>query len=1142
MKSAASYTKVHPLQHVIARPAMYVGSCSRVARRDWGITNIEGQDKAVVMKTDTPYGVFHLFKEGASNMGDNVNNSRLANVQPGECHIAVTGSRVTMTNSGLCIPIENNNEGVLVPMMIFSELLSGSNLGDNLTGGGAHGIGCKAIGALSTDFSVRIDNPIQRKSFRCTWKKNYSEVDGPHVSRYTGKEPRVRISYVIDHRRFGYTELRFAYSESDLAMFKWIAASLSFTAGVPVYFNGERLDYTLRGYAALYTAADVDSFTIETDTVSCIVLDTPGAGKQVGFCNHIINFQGGTHVKAPLQLVKDYINKARAKKAKKAGDEDGKTGKGKKAKVDKDDEKEKNIGLAEIKPHVTVIISVSVLDVKPEFGGGQMKTSLTFPEITLECSSKTMARVSGWGLMRQLDMKTFAKFGVADASSKRGRHLRIKTGEDATLAGTKDSHLCELHCVEGDSAEGYDSELLNFIPGGRRTVGTFVMRGKLLNVLKASDKQIQKNRELNELSMRLGLKMGADYHDEKVRKSGLRYGKLVMMADADEDGNHIRGLMLAFFHRFYPSLLEVGFVVDYMTPYLRATAGRTVHRFFYEKQYEDWRATVDESKWTIRYFKGLGASETPDIKQDYDNKKEVMMVYDEAAAAKIELVMGKGQDATDDRKKWVLGRDPNYDIKIGKSLPITEFMDYFVRNYSYSTLGRNMKRLSDGLTEVACIIIRGTFHFFGRQCKSAKSPKVTDFAGLVGNLYHYHHGDSIQKSVITLAQAFVGSNNLPLLIGKGRFGSMQKGGKHASQPRYLEVKPSPLLPLIFRAEDDPLLVPREVEGEKVEPEHFLPIIPLALVNGASCVCTGWSSHIPNYDPLQIIDAFLSRLNKRRFQDLVPWYRGYKGKITMRGNEMICKGIVKFTSPDDYILTCLPIGVWNNRYRKDLMEKVINKEIEDYESRCTATDTWFSVKGVAGTEPLTAQSVGAETTERLSNLVLLGPNGLPMEWYTVAAIMEDFYRFRLPFYTKRKEAIVARLKRELEGLRERKKYIQACLNRDLVFDKDGESRDREAVLADIARLGLRSEFYVPGPGKKSKKIAHGVDADEDKQAGEAGLSVVLAHKMDKQGLAKMELKMEAIVVKIQLASELKAEEMWKSDLLELRAAYLKIYTE
>lgn len=1139
MKSAASYRKVNPLEHVITRPAMYVGSCSRVARRDWGITATEEGDKAVVMKTDTPYGVFHLFKEGASNMGDNVNNSRLAKIDPGECHITVEGSRVTMTNSGLCIPIENNDEGVLVPMMIFSELLSGSNLGDNLTGGGAHGIGCKAIGCLSTDFSVEIDNPVQRKSFRCTWKKNYSEVDGPHVSRYTRAESRVQISYVIDHRRFGYTERQFSYSQTDLAMFKWIAVSLSFTAAVPVHFNGEKLDYTLAGYASLYTAADVDHFTIETDTVSCIVLDTPGAGKQVGFCNHIINFQGGTHVKAPLQLVKEHINKARTKKS---TDEDGKKTKKKTKTADGDGAKkeEKKIGLAEIKPHVTVIISVSVLDVKPEFGGGQMKTSLTYPEITLECSGKTLARISNWGVMRQIDLKTFAKFGLADKANKRGRHLLITTGEDATLAGTKDSKVCRLYCHEGDSSGVYGDKLLKLIPGGRRTVGSFIMRGKLLNVLKAGDEQIQKNRELNELSMRLGLKMGVDYHDEKAFKT-LRYGGQVLMADADEDGNHIRALMLAFLHRFYPSLLEIGFTVDYMTPYLRATCGRTTLCFYYERQYEVWKTTVDLSKWTMRYFKGLGASKPEDIKQDYQNKKEVVMEYDEHAPAKIELAMGKGHDASDERKKWMLERDPNADIKIGKSIPISEFIDFAVRNYSYSTLGRNMNTLSDGLTHVARIIIYGTFRNFGRQCKSNKHPKVTDFAGFAGNIAHYHHGESIQKSVITLGQDFVGSNNLPLLIGEGCFGSIQRGAKDAAQPRYLEVKPSPLLPLIFRAEDDPLLITREEEGQKVEPETYLPIIPLALVNGVDCVCTGWSSHIPNYNPLQIIDAFISRINKRRFQDLVPWYRGYKGKITMRGNEMVCKGIVEFTSPDNYILTCLPVGVWNDKYRKGLMKQVINKEIEDYESQCNSDETWFSVKGVAGTEPLTAQSVGAETRERLSNLVLLGPNGLPMEWYTVAAIMEDFYRFRLPFYTKRKEAIITRLKSELGVLRDRKKYIEACLNRDLVFETDGGSRDRQAVLADIARLGLRSEFYIPSGGKKAKK---GQEEDEDGAAlpTEIGLSVVPAYKMDKQGLAKLEEKIESVVAKIEATAEFKAEEMWKTDLLELRAAYLKIYTE
>ncbi|CAH6420762.1 DNA topoisomerase 2 [uncultured virus] len=1084
---------------------------------EWAILD----DQAVKIKLDTPYGVRHLFKEALSNMGDNSDASREAGIDPGECVITIEGARVTVKNGGLCIPIEENKEGDLIPMTIFSEMLSGSSLGSKRTSGGAHGIGIKAVGALSSEFSVDIRNAAQHKSFKCTWSQNYSRVDGPHIANYRGRDSSITVSYVLDHKRFGFPGSSFKYTDSDIASFKWLACCLSFTARIPILFQGEMLDHNLNSYANLYTSSNTDRFIVETDNISCIVLDTPSAGKQIGFCNHIVNSSGGVHVKAPLKLIKDCIVASK-----------------------KDKKNAMPIKLSDIKPHVTVIISVLGLE-NPEFGGGQMKTSLTAPPVDIDCKSKMLATVLEWGLMRQLDMKTFSKLGAVDADCKRGRHLKIKTGEDATLAGTDQSHLCDLHAVEGESAEGYDSELLDFIPGGRRTVGTFVMRGKLLNVLKAGDKKIQKNRELNELVMRLGLKrVGLDYSDPANRK-GLRYGRLVMMADSDEDGNHIRALLLTFFHRFYPSLLENGFVVDYMTPYMRATLGSTTKRFFFEKQFLDWKATVDISKWQCRYYKGLGASETEDIRQDYQNKREVLIEYDAEAPARIQLVMGKGEDATEERKKWMLLRDPDASIVIGRKLPITKFMDFFMRNYSYSTLGRNMKTLADGLTHVARIIIHGTFKVFGRQCSSNKHPKVSDFAGEVGQLSCYHHGDSIQKSVITLAQAFVGSNNLPLLSGKGRFGNIQGGSKHAAAPRYLEVKPSKLLPLIFRQEDDVLLTSNEEEGKQVEPLFFLPIIPLALCNGAHSVCTGWSSEIPNYNPLEIIDQYLARLTGKKFREPVPWYRHYRGSITLDGNAYTCTGVAEMLDNNSFIATCLPIGIWNNKYKKNLDKKLFNDELKDYESECTATKTWFNVTGFkkplktaedseaaapvrrrarapAGND-LTLEDIGIQVTKKLTNLTLLSPEGFPMEWYNVKTLMEDFYQFRLPYYSLRRDTCISQLEQANRDTRDRIAFIQACCSRQLTFERDGESRSREEVLKDIETLGLCSQFYVASKLDKSR-----------------GLKPIPLHQLDKQGISKLQEKIRQNQAKIEAIRNTTPEEIWTADLLQLRLAYLTMY--
>ena len=1099
MKNASSYSKLSPIEHVLTRPVMYVGSVERVTRRDWCLQ----EQTASIVKTDTPVSVLHLFKEVVSNVGDNAVHSVEQGIDPGKCTIKIEGARITVSNEGLSIPIEKNAEGILIPISIFSEMLSGSSLGETRTAGGAHGIGIKAVGILSNHYSVRILNPVQRRSFFCTWKNNLKDTTGPEIKRYNGTESLVEVSYVIDHKRFNYKERTFSYSDLDISMFKWVAACLSFTAQIPVHFNREVLQYDLLSYARLYTTEETDYFTIEKDNVRCIVLDTPQKGKQIGFCNHIINSSGGVHVAAPLKLIKQYLVDRRKSK-KSNGQED----------------KDQKISLVSLKPHITVITSITGIE-NPEFGGGQTKTSMTAPKVTVTCSDKLLSKVNKWGLIKQLDVKIFAKLGVIPEMRRKGKYMESTTGDDATLIDQLPQD-CRLRFFEGESAEGYGAILLDYVEGGRKLYGDFVMRGKLLNVLKASDEKIRKNREINEMVARLGLKMGADYSLASARKA-LRYGGAIIMADADEDGNHIRALLITFFHRFFPALLEMGFVVDYMTPYLRATKGSQYKPFYFEKQYNDWKAVNNLKGWQIAYYKGLGRSQAPEIKLDYQNKKEVTMIYDEHAAEKLALVMGAGEEATDLRKAWMKEYSPNTSMTIGKQLNISSFLDYFMRNYSHSTLKRNMNTLADGLTHVVRKIVYGAFHVFGRSCTSKKLERVTDFAGKVGEITKYHHGISIQGSVTHLAQDFPGTNNLPLLIGKGRFGTIEKGGKHAAEPRYVEVVASPLLPLIFRPDDDKLLTLAESEGLKVEPEFYLPIVPLALINGCNSVCTGWKTDIPNYNPLELIDALLHRLVGRRFREPVPWYRGYRGTILLEGNTLISRGIVKWKSDNSYVLTCLPVGVWNNSYKEKLMKWVLEDKIEGYVPDCTATKTWFSVTGWKsedGARP-TLKEIKAETRENLTNLTLLGTDGLPIEYYNVKAILEDFYQFRLPFFDKRREVIVAELHSKLALMKERKMYIDACIRGDLQFQTEsGQSKKRTEILERIAELGLRKEFYVPVVG--------------------SGITPVPLHKMDSDGVAPYMEKIYALEREIELVASKTAEMMWKDDLERLRAAYLTMY--
>ena len=127
--------------------------------------------------------------------------------------------------------------------------------------------------------------------------------------------------------------------------------------------------------------------------------------------------------------------------------------------------------------------------------------------------------------------------------------------------------------------------------------------------------------------------------------------------------------------------------------------------------------------------------------------------------------------------------------------------------------------------------------------------KVAQLAGSVGEMSAYHHGEaSLMGTIIGLAQDFVGSNNINLLMPIGQFGTRLAGGKDHASPRYIFTQMSPLTRLIFNANDDPLLKYLNEDNQRIEPEWYMPIIPMVLVNGADGIGTGWMTKIPNYNP------------------------------------------------------------------------------------------------------------------------------------------------------------------------------------------------------------------------------------------------------------------------------------------------------
>lgn len=175
-----------------------------------------------------------------------------------------------------------------------------------------------------------------------------------------------------------------------------------------------------------------------------------------------------------------------------------------------------------------------------------------------------------------------------------------------------------------------------------------------------------------------------------------------------------------------------------------------------------------------------------------------------------------------------------------------------------------------------------------------------------------------------MAQDFVGSNNLNLLVPSGQFGTRLAGGKDAASPRYIYTQLSPIARRLFPEDDDALLEYLEDDGQMIEPRFFCPIIPLLLVNGTQGIGTGWSSFIPPHNPMSVLDYIRAKLEMQlQLPKIEPFANGFKGSIERRpdGSGYVTYGKVKEVNKKTVLISELPVGVWTEKYKSRLLKMV-----------------------------------------------------------------------------------------------------------------------------------------------------------------------------------------------------------------------------
>ena len=975
------YERLSHLQHILKRPDTYVGSLHPEPSAYW----VRDGDHFSLRQLSVAPGLVKIFDEVLVNAIDqySLHPKKVYRIE-----VIANNQFAYVRNFGVSVPIkrhatEKGTDGKLIwiPELIFGHLLTSSNYNDDeqRVTGGRNGYGAKLANVFSKKFELTLWDG--KKSYKQTWTDNMSKVSPPEILEGVGgtsQMPYVQIQFWPDFERFGGSG-DFAHVAFKRA---WDAAMWCSKARVN-FNNVDLVVPSLEDYAKLHGLGALAK--MHTENFDIVVgHSTAGAFQQCSWVNGISTTKGGTHVDKVVKVIIDEISK---------------------------DKRCATLKPAQIKASLFVFVRAVV--VNPTFSS-QTKAECT-SKITdaIEPKPKFIKDILSSGVLDDLVALGAAKIDKElkkTDGAKKSRITGVPKLDDANWAGTHRSTECTLIITEGDSAKALAIAGLSVV--GRDKFGVFPLRGKPRNVRDASIKQVTENEEFSNLKKILGLQHGKVYSSLR----DLRYGRLMIMTDADLDGSHIKGLVLNMIHVYWPQLIGLGFVVSMVTPVIKA--GK--QWFFTEEAFKE-----ASTSGPVKYYKGLGTSTSAEAKEYFKqiDKLTVGFGADPHLNESMTLAFSKAQ--ADDRKEWLTKHMavPPKGIPYGqvKTLTVTDFVHKDLANFSAEDIKRSIPHVADGLKPSQRKVIYACL-----KKNLTQDMKVAQLAGYVAEQTAYHHGEaSLQGTIVNLAQTFVGSNNLNLLEPSGQFGTRLAGGKDAASSRYIFTRLAPWTRKIFDPNDNPVLDYVVDDGQQVEPHYYVPVVPMILMNGAEGIGTGFSCYVPPFDPEAIKHNILCALDQVAMVPMKPYFKGFKGTtIKTKEHTWVMSGVVEKEGSQLHI-TELPPGKWIQDFKEHLDDLVEKNTIQKYENHSTETKPDFRVWGFAGDDPV--KELGLTKTIHTSNMYLIGPSGAVKKYASPEEILVDYIELRMDLYRRRKSDMITRLKNEMYWIRAKLDFITGVIN-------------------------------------------------------------------------------------------------------------------
>ncbi len=611
---ASSITVLEGLEAVRVRPGMYIGSVSTK-------------------------GLNHLIYE----IMDNAVDEHLA----GFCstiHVTLEADgSATVSDNGRGIPVGMHEKGISAERLVFTTLHAGGKFDNDAykTSGGLHGVGSSVVNALSAHMHVTV------KTGGYIYEDRYERgipalelQDGllPVVGKT--KESGTTINFLPDDTIFDRTRFKEDEVKSRLHETAYLNPELTIIYEDKRREEIEHIEYHepegIIGFIkdmnkskeaihdVIYYKGESEGITVEV----ALQYVNEFHENVLGFCNNIYNAEGGTHLTGFKTMFTNVINTyARGLNILK--------------------EKDVNFTGADVRNGMTAVVSIKHPD--PRFEG-QTKTKLDNQDAT-----KIVSKVTGEEIVRFFDrnLETLKSIiGCAEKAAKiRKTEEKAKTNlltkqkfsfdSNGKLANceSRDASKCEIFIVEGDSAGGSAKTARN-----RMFQAILPIRGKILNVEKASIDKILANAEIKTMINAFGCGFSEGYGND-FDISRLRYDKIIIMADADVDGEHISTLLLTLFYRFMPELIYEGHVYIAMPPLYKVMPSKGAEEYLYDdKALEKYRKR-HKGPFTLQRYKGLGEMDAEQLWEttlDPDTRllKQVEIEDARMATEVTEMLMG----------------------------------------------------------------------------------------------------------------------------------------------------------------------------------------------------------------------------------------------------------------------------------------------------------------------------------------------------------------------------------------------------------------------------------------------------------------------------------------------------------------------